>query len=312
MSGRALAPSGGFDARDLRLPALRRFAFAITLLNLVGHLYLGFEPSYAQPLVALGTAYSLELLLEWVDSRARHRAPRYAGGPAALASFLLPAHISALAVAMLTYANDRLWPVMFASALAIGSKHVFRVMTASGRSVHVFNPSNFGISATLLAIPSVGISQPYMFTENLGPVGDVVLPIVMVTAGSFLNVRLTKKVPLILSWLVGFALQAIVRTALVGHALRSELMPFTGLAFLLFTFYMITDPATTPASPSGQIAFGLAVAGTYAVLVVCHVVFGLFFALSLVCAGRGILLFVRARLAERDRARAIEPALAAP
>jgi hypothetical protein len=279
------------DSRDLRLPALRRFAFAITLLNVVGHFYLGFEQSYAQPLVALATAYTLELLLEWIDARVKRRAPRYAGGPIALGNFLLSAHISGLAVAMLTYANARLAPVMLATAIAIGSKHVLRVATASGRSVHVFNPSNLGISVTLLAIPSVGIFQPYMFTENLGPVGDWVLPCILVTAGSFLNARLTKKIPLILAWLGGFAIQALVRTAVLGTALRSELMPYTGLAFLLFTFYMITDPATTPSSARGQIAFGLSVAGTYGILVACHVVFGLFFALSLVCAGRGILLY---------------------
>ncbi|HXU30403.1 MAG TPA: enediyne biosynthesis protein UnbU [Thermoanaerobaculia bacterium] len=281
------------ETRDLRLPALRRFAFAITLLNVVGHFYLGFEQSYAQPLAALATAYSLELLLEWIDCRVKGRTPRFAGGPVALINFLLSAHISALAVAMLTYANDRLLPVMFAAAAAIGSKHVFRVATASGRSVHVFNPSNFGISATLLAIPSVAISQPYMFSENLASVGDWVLPCIIVAAGTFLNSRFTKKVPLIVAWLGGFALQALVRTALFGTALRSELLPFTGLAFLLFTFYMVTDPATTPTSVRGQIAFGLSVAGAYGLLVSFHIVFAIFFALSLVCTGRGVLLYVK-------------------
>ncbi len=304
----ATTATAATDPRDLRLPALRRFAFAITLLNVVGHFYLGFEQSYAQPLVALATAYTLELLLEWIESRAKGRAPRYAGGPVALMNFLLSAHISAIAVAMLTYANDRLVPVMFATSIAIGGKHVFRVATGPGRSVHVFNPSNLGISATLLALPSVGISQPYMFTENLGPVGDVVLPILMVTAGSFLNVRLTQKIPLILAWLTGFAIQALVRTAVLGTALRSELMPYSGLAFLLFTFYMITDPATTPSTPRGQIAFGLAVAGTYGLLVACHIVFGIFFALSLVCAGRGVLLYVR----NHSALRALDPILGEP
>ena len=34
----------------------------------------------------------------------------------------------------------------------------------------------------------------------------------------------------------------------------------TGMAFLLFTFYMVTDPATTPRAPLPQFAFGVAVA----------------------------------------------------
>jgi hypothetical protein len=56
-------------AVDLRLVALRRFAFAITVLNLLGHGFLGFEQSWAQPLAALATAYAAELLIEFVDAR---------------------------------------------------------------------------------------------------------------------------------------------------------------------------------------------------------------------------------------------------
>src|SRR5262245_33596449 len=47
-----------------RLGGLRRFAVAITVLNILGHTFFGFEQSLAQPLVALATAYPLALLLE--------------------------------------------------------------------------------------------------------------------------------------------------------------------------------------------------------------------------------------------------------
>lgn len=111
---------------DLRLTALRRFAIAITLFNVIGHSYLGFEQSLAQPLASLATAYSLELLLEWVHARANGLKPRFLGGPVAFVNFMLSAHISGLAVAMLLYANDRLLPICFAAAVAIGSKYLFR------------------------------------------------------------------------------------------------------------------------------------------------------------------------------------------
>jgi hypothetical protein len=65
------------------------------------------------------------------------------------------------------------------------------------------------------------------------------------------------------------------------------------MAFLLFSFYMISDPGTTPRRPLAQVVFGVSVAAAYAVLQVFHVVFGLFFALTLVCLARGILLHVR-------------------
>ena len=92
-------------APDLRLPALRRFAAAITLLNLLGHTWFGFEQSWAAPLTALGVAYATEILLEWIDARRERRPARFpAAGLRANVDFLLPAHISGLAVGMLLYA----------------------------------------------------------------------------------------------------------------------------------------------------------------------------------------------------------------
>ena len=66
----------------------------------------------------------------------------------------------------------------------------------------------------------------------------------------------------------------------------------TSAAFIIFTLYMIPDPATTPLKPLRQALFGFLVAGVYAVLQVSHVVFGLFFALLVVCASRGMTLYL--------------------
>lgn len=93
---------------DPRTSALRRFAISITAFNILGHTLLGFEQAYATPIVALAVAYILELGLEKVDAVTNGRPVKYAGGLRNLADFLLPAHISALACAMLLYANDRL------------------------------------------------------------------------------------------------------------------------------------------------------------------------------------------------------------
>lgn len=280
-----------------RLAALRRFAFAITLLNVLGHTWFGFEQSIAQPLVAIFTAYAVELLLEWLSAKAEGRRPRFAGEES-LPDFLLSAHISGLAVAMLLYANDRLVPVAFAAAVAIASKYLVRA-TVAGRVRHVFNPSNLGITATLLCFHWVGIAPPYMFTENLYGWGDWILPGIIVCSGSFLNAKFTRRVPLILAWVGVFVLQAVARHLLFGSQLTGALMPMTGVAFLLFTFYMVTDPGTTPRSTRGQIAFGASVAVAYGVLMSVHVVFGIFFALSAVCLARYAGLTVQAWAARR-------------
>jgi enediyne biosynthesis protein E5 len=295
---------------DLRLAALRRFATAITVFNLLGHTLFGFEQSWAQPIVGVLTAYATEILLELVLARVQGRRPRFAGGLVERVNFLLSAHISGLAVSMLLYPNERLLPIAFAAATAIASKHIFRVATAK-RSCHFLNPSNFGITASLLLFPWVSIAQPYMFTENLSGAGDWILPAVIVASGSFLNTRFTKKIPLIAGWLGGFLVQAAARSLVFGSPLVPKLLPMTGVAFVLFTFYMVSDPATTPVKPRNQVLFGAAVALAYGALVSVHVVFGLFFALSLVCFSRGLGLYAVERLAQRGRVAAPVPATAA-
>ena len=86
----------------------------------------------------------------------------------------MAAHISGLAVGMLLYSNQRFWVIAFAAATAIASKHLFQVaMPTPNLSPetwpirHFFNPSNFGITFTLLVFPWVGIAPPYQFTENV-------------------------------------------------------------------------------------------------------------------------------------------------
>jgi len=277
-------------ARD-RLRGLRLFATAITALNLLGHLFLGFEPSPAAPFIALAAAALTELLLETVGAWADRRRPAYRGGGMTLVDFLLPAQITGMAVSMLLYSSERLWPVAFAASAAIASKSIFRVRVA-GTSRHWLNPSNFGIALILLLFPWVGIAPPYMFTENFGALGDWAFPAAVIVLGTALNARFTHRLPLIGAWVAGFVIQGWLRHELLGTRFVATLMPMTGLAFLLFTFYMVTDPPTTPARPRTQVLFGLAVAAAYGALMVLHVVFGLFFALVIVCLMRGVGLYV--------------------
>jgi len=270
-----------------RFGGLRRFAIAITVLNLLGHTWLGFEQSWAQPLLALATTYSCELFVEWMDAWAGRRRPRFLGDWRKTIDFLLPAHITGLAIGMLLYSGDRVLPTMFAAAVAIASKATLHI-TMQGQKRHFLNPSNFGITVALLLFPWVGISPPYHFTENLGHAGSLILPALLCVSGTLINARFTGRLPLILGWMTGFILQAAVRSVMTGAPLAGALNPITGVAFLLFTFYMVSDPATTPFSASRQSLFGLAVAGAYSVLVHWHVAFGLFFALTLVAAVRGL------------------------
>jgi enediyne biosynthesis protein E5 len=277
---------------DPRITALRRFAISITIFNLVGHLFLGFEQAYLTQIVGLLTAYTVSLALESIDSWARGRPPRFRSSFVELVNFLLPAHIAGLACAMLLYGNDNLLPTVFAVTVAVSSKYILRV-PVNGALRHVFNPSNFGISVTLLVFTWVSIAPPYHFTENVGSAIDWILPAIILVSGTFLNAKLTRRIPLILGWVGGFVLQAVVRALFFDHALTSALLVCAGVAFILFTNYMITDPGTTPSKPRDQMVFGGVTALVYGALVLVHVSFGLFFALTIVCAGRLVLAWGR-------------------
>ena len=253
------------------------------------------------PLVALASAYSAELLLEFIDARCNRRPLRFlGGGPRKFVEFLLSAHITGLACAMLLYANERLGPVIFASVVAICSKCLLRAPVGNGTR-HFFNPSNFGITVTLLVFSWVSVAPPYQFTENMTGVGDWILPAVIVCTGTFLNARFTHRLPLIAAWLGGFVAQAALRSLFFDTAFGAALVPMTGVAFILYTFYMVTDPATTPEGRREQIAFGFSVAAVYGLLMVTHVVFGLFFALTIVCAVRGLWMYAMQWVKGRER-----------
>lgn len=347
-----------------QLGGLRRFAIAITVFNVLGHLWFGFEQSYAQPLASLASAYITQLVLDALQAWADHRRPAFTRGFGALVNSLLSAHISGLACAMLLYANDRIWVVCFTSAVAIASKTLFRMPVAGAKGTwplllfqvvlflfllqtgeatsnwvpipsqgvfafqlgmfalilmlalllpigvptrHYLNPSNFGIAVTLLLFPSVGVAAPYHFSENLSAMGDWVLPSVIICTGSILNTWYTRRIPLALAWVGAFALQAIVSSLILWYTtdycpIMARLSAMTGVAFILFTFYMVTDPATTPDQTGAQIAFGASVALVYGLLVMSHVVFGLFVALVIVCVARGMGMYVMACKRNREPA----------
>ncbi len=288
---------------DPRLAALRRFAVAITVANVLGHLVFGFEPSWAQLFLSWTVAYGMELLIETIAAASEQRRPKFRGGLVPLMNFLLPAHITGGALGMLMYAGGRLAPFAFAAAVAITTKTLFRAPVAPGGKRHFFNPSNAGLVITLFAFPSITIAAPYQYTENFDRYGDWILPLVILCTGSFLNTKFTRRLPLILGWASGFVTQALVRHLVVGAALLPALLPFTGVAFLLFTFYMVPDPGTTPSRPRAQIAFGMGVSLVYGALMMMHQVFAMFIALFVVCAARGIALSVSAAWRESGRAR---------
>jgi len=276
----------------LRLFALWYFTTLMIVWNVVGHTVLGFEQSWATPVAAITTAIGVSMILEWVDARFHDRPLRFSGSPGNFLNFLPACLIPGFACGMLLYANERLWPVVFAVVLSMTSKVLIRAPVGGGHTQHIFNPSNFGVAATLLLFPDVGFAPPYHFTENITGLWDWALPLVILTSGLIVHGLFTGRLPLVGAWILAFIFQALLRSQIFGIPPVVPLMPMTSAAFIIFTLYMIPDPATTPLKPAHQMLFGTAVAAVYAVSQMMHLVFGLFFALVIVCGIRGLALYL--------------------
>lgn len=271
--------------------ALWYFTTLLMVWNLLGHTILGFEQSHLQPLVGLTTALVLQFLLEWLDARSTGRTPRYSGSWANFVNFLPPAIIPGLALPMLLYPNERLMPMVFGVAVAICSKAMFRAPVADGKTQHIFNPSNLGIVTSLLLFPSIGVAPPYHFTENLTGMWHWALPVIVLATGLFVHGLFTGRLVMVTTWLLAFIVQGQLRSWYAGTSWIVPLTPMTSAAFMVFTLYMIPDPATTPVKPRQQALFSIAVAAVYGLLLMNHVVYGLFIALAIVCGLRGLGLY---------------------
>lgn len=276
-------------ARDPR-NGLRMSATLATVFTIVGHTVLGFEQPWAQVFVALGTGYSLALLFEWVDARANNETPGFMGGGfRKIVDFLLSAHMTSITLSFLLYVNQRLWIIALAVALAIGSKYVLRVRH-NGRLQHFMNPSNFAIAVVLFCYQWTGI-LPWGFTVDISGAADWIVPLIIVGLGMRLNLLFTGRLPTIAAWLGTFITLAFCRAWFLGIGVAAELGVLTGIPMVLFTFYMITDPQTSPSRLRNQILFGASIATAYNVLLMMHVNYTMFYSVTAICVIRGLWLF---------------------
>ncbi len=290
---------------DPRYLALRNFAISISIFNTFGYTLLGFEQPWLWPFIAVSFAYMVEISFEMISAWAQRRDRRFQGnGVRGMYEFLLPSHITALACNMLLYANNQIWPILFAVAMGVTGKHALQAPIA-GRMRHFMNPSNFGITMALVFFGSwVSIAPPYEFTEKANTYFRILIIVIIATAGTVINALLTKKTLLIVGWMGGFFIQGALRHWIWHVGLFNAWGVMTGVAFILFSNYMISDPGTTPSKPRNGFMFGSSVAMVYGILMQFNVVYTLFFATAITCGLRGLgwwaAHFISQRKAKRN------------
>jgi Na+-translocating ferredoxin:NAD+ oxidoreductase RnfD subunit len=219
LSAPAAAPADGFRQRLSRIDPRYLIAGLITLVLLVAQFRYHMVGGYSRLALALGVCMATEAILSWFDR----------GRVANLQS----AYISGISLTLLTKPQGgALWPFVIGGFLAISSKYVLRY-----RGQHLWNPTNFAISALLLAAPSKVAVLSHQFGN------DLVTNLVIWTFGLIIAKRVGV-LHITLTYVASFFLLNGVRAVALGQPLFPELAPITGPMYQLFVFFMITDPRT--------------------------------------------------------------------
>ena len=159
-----------------------------------------------------------------------------------------------------------------ASLISIASKYVLRV---KGR--HLWNPSNFGVSAVLFLAPATVSLLSIQWGNTLWPM------VVIWLLG--LGDRLARRPSAHQRHIRGVVSRVSRSSAarITGNPWLANVAPITGPMYQLFIFFMVTDPKTTVAAEMGaRCVVVFVVALVEMVLRLNEIVYAPFYALFLV------------------------------
>lgn len=222
-------------ARASKVDPRYLIAFLITLVLVAAQIRYHMFGGYDRLVLALGVCVATELLLSWFD---RGRVVN-----------LLSSYISGISLTLLVKPQGgALWPFALGGFLAISSKYVLRY-----RDNHLWNPTNFAVSALLLAAPD----RVSVLSHQFG--NDLTTNLVIWAFGLVIAARVGV-LHITLTYVASFLLLNGARAAALGQPLLPELAPITGPMYQLFVFFMITDPRTVVRGWRPQIVVAVLIA----------------------------------------------------
>lgn len=215
----------------------------LTSLLIYGVAWLGFDVDVGQIAILLGSV----LLTQFLYGKF------FAASPFDPRSAL----ISGLSLCLLLRTNSPLLMIVTA-VVTIASKFVLK-----WNHKHIFNPTNFGIIAMIALSGEVWVS-PAQWGSKL------YFGFLMACLGGMVVHRALRSD---VSYMFIFSYAALLfgRAFWLGDPWAIPLKQLQSGALLLFTFFMISDPKTTPDSRAGRILFAIIVAAGAA-----YVQFGLY------------------------------------
>jgi Na+-translocating ferredoxin:NAD+ oxidoreductase RnfD subunit len=210
-------------------------AFLITLVLVAAQIRYHMFGSLDRLVLALAACMATETLLSWFDR----------GKIVNLQS----AYISGISLTLLIKPQGgALWPFALGGFLAIASKYVLRY-----RDNHLWNPTNFAISALLLA----ATDRISVLSHQFG--NDITTNLVIWIFGVVIAARVGV-LHITLTYVASFLVLNSLRAAALGQPVLAEIAPITGPMYQLFVFFMITDPRTIVRGRVRQIAVAVAIA----------------------------------------------------
>ena len=154
--------------------------------------------------------------------------------------------ITALSLTLLLR-TDFVLLAMAAAAIATGSKFLVRF---NGK--HMFNPANVAIVSMMLISDRVWIST--------GQWGNAALRAFALACLGFVVLARAKRAETTIMFLIAYATLLVGRAIWLGDPLEIPLHHLQNGALLIFAFFMISDPKTTPNTPLGRVIYATFVA----------------------------------------------------
>lgn len=136
-----------------------------------------------------------------------------------------------------------------AAAIAIGSKFLIRF-----RGKHVFNPANVALVALIVASDRAWLSAGQWGSAAIGAFGLACL--------GFLVLTRAKRAETTISFLAVYGSLLSGRALWLGDPMSIPMHQLQSGALLIFAFFMISDPKTTPDAALGRMLYAAIVATT--------------------------------------------------
>ncbi len=155
--------------------------------------------------------------------------------------------ITSLSLSILLRASDP-WVWFVAGLIAIGAKFLIRY-----KGKHIFNPACIGIVVMSLLLGADAWVSP-------GQWGQAPLFAAFAIGAAALVLSSAKRLDIALGFLAFYAAMLFGRALYLGDPMAIPMHQMQSGALLVFAFFMITDPRSTPDSRLGRILFAACIA----------------------------------------------------